>query len=205
MKLNNVTIIKKRPLDSKDLDSSYPEFMPFYLYGSKSEMHLEHALLLAPNIQLSAGRVSGTFDKPLSDSDLAKGVIAVATNVHERTMQPFPPLTTGTVNFDKFFFRPGKKLDVIVYRDPYEKTSSTPINLEVMLEVLAKGTLTVEGEIFVDSKKLNEEGDDTDENALQFTSNGRMKASVATSWANSAKELHSSLRNLRLRSTSDDN
>jgi len=202
--LTNVTIIKKRALDSKDLDSSYPELMPFYLYGSKSEMHIEHALLLAPNIQLSAGKVSGTFDEPLSDSDLAKGVIAVATNVHEQAMQPFPPLTTDTVDFDKFFFRPGKKLDVIVYKDPYETTSSRPVNLDIVLEVLAKGTLTVEGEIFVDSKKLNEEGDDTNENALQFTSAGRMKASAAASWANSAKKLHSSLHKIRFRFESND-
>lgn len=195
IKLENVTIIKNRPLDSKDLDSSYPKFMPFYLYGSNAEMHLEHALLLAPNIQLSAGQVSGSFDTPLTDSDLAIGLIAVATSVHEQAMQPFPPLTTQTVDFSKFFFRPGKQLDVVVYKDPYGTTSSRAIDLKDLTEVVAKGTLMVEGEIFVDSEKLNEEiDDDTDEHPLQFTSSGRMKSSTATSWANSARELRSSFQ-----------
>lgn len=195
IKLENVTIIKKRPLDSKDLDSSYPKSMPFYLYGSNAEMHLEHALLLAPNIQLSAGKVSGSFDTPLTDSDLATGLIAVATSVHEQAMQPFPPLTTQSVDFSKFFFRPGKQLDVVVYKDPYGTTSSRAIDLKDLTDVVAKGTLTVEGEIFVDSEKLNEEiDDDTDEHPLQFTCSGRMKSSTATLWANSARELRSSFR-----------
>lgn len=199
IKLENVTIIKKRPLDSKDLDSSYPKFMPFYLYGSNAEMHLEHALLLAPNIQLSAGKVSGSFDTPLTDSDLATGLIAVATNVHEQAMQPFPPLTTQTVDFNTFFFRHGKQLDVVVYKDPYGDTSGSgperAIDLKDLTDVVAKGTLTVDGAIFVDSKQLNEEeDDDAEEHPLQFTANGRMKARTAASWAESAKALRSSFQ-----------
>lgn len=199
IKLENVTIIKKRPLDSKDLDSSYPKFMPFYLYGSNAEMHLEHALLLAPNIQLSAGKVSGSFDTPLTDSDLATGLIAVATNVHEQAMQPFPPLTTQTVDFNTFFSRPGKQLDVVVYKDPYGASSGSgperAIDLKDLTDVVAKGTVTVDGAIFVDSKQLNEEEeDDAEEHPLQFTANGRMKARTAASWVESAKALRSSFR-----------
>ena len=156
VEVTNVKIVKRRSLDSEDFDSSYPALMPFYLYGTREQPHIDHMLLLAPNIQLSAGSVElelkdGTS---LTDDELVKGVIAVATNVREKSMQPFPIMKSSEVP-DSFWFKQGFKMDVKIYRDPFPTSTTDRINMDEVKELLEEGTITILGDVYVDSDKLN--------------------------------------------------
>ena len=180
------TVLKNRTLLSKYRDLEYSEAAPFYLYGSSKEMHIDHMLLRAPNAQLSAENVQwgaasdqpagpnlsvsaamGSFGASLSigsgggakgpsDADLGKGLIAVATNVYERAMQPFP--TNDEIRASTcFFFRPGAKLEVAVYRDPDPATATGPglAQLERLGKPLATGSITLGEGLLVDTDGPN--------------------------------------------------
>lgn len=153
--LTNIHIVKKRSLDHEHRDSYYPlDYMSFYLYGTLEQMHIEHMLLLAPNIQLSADRVFLDLDKPLCNDDIKRGVIVYAKGVHEGAMQPFP-LTDGPQAHD-FFFHPGQEFDVSIYKD-HNDAVARGLGLANVDKggLLATGSITLTANISVDSKRLN--------------------------------------------------
>ena len=41
VKVTDIEIVKKRTLRSKDYNSKYPSEMPFYMYGSLDELHID--------------------------------------------------------------------------------------------------------------------------------------------------------------------
>lgn len=161
----NIKVIKNRSL--RELDSEYPDrFMPFYLYGSAAEgdQHIAHMLLKAPNINLCADNVSLSLDRALSPQHLQAGCIAYATEIFERSRQPFDrnssnrPPTTGAA-----FFAPGSALAITVYADPNGPSGSGPGGPPLLSQVdvsnpLAKGTMTLAGKVYVDARKINEDG-----------------------------------------------
>jgi hypothetical protein len=156
--VTNIAIVKKRSLDLEDWDKGYPSRqMPFYLYGSQKEHFIEHALLLAPNIQLSAAQVQVDLKDPLSDQDLRNGVFAFATNVHEASMQPFPKMK-DLPKGDKFFFHKGKTLTVDIYRDPHPVDTEDPISLSNVTDLITSGTITLGEDLYIDSECLNSDG-----------------------------------------------
>ncbi|KAL8934252.1 MAG: hypothetical protein Q9216_005994, partial [Gyalolechia sp. 2 TL-2023] len=125
------TAIKDRPLNSKYRDHGYPTtHMPFYLYGDPSAPHIDHMLLLAPNIQLSA-HISLSVTPPLPPSLLREGCILLLHDVREASMQPFLPTTTspspssssslvpgqGPTSERNFFFKRGSRFQASVFRD----------------------------------------------------------------------------------------
>ncbi|KAF7340636.1 Pyridoxal-dependent decarboxylase domain protein [Mycena sanguinolenta] len=56
--LTNIKIIVNRRLDAVNLSRTYPaDFMPFFLYGTKNQFHIDHALLASPNIVLNSDQV----------------------------------------------------------------------------------------------------------------------------------------------------
>src|SRR4051812_25918562 len=56
--MTNVRVLKKRHLATAFQDVNYPvDYMPFYIYGTKQELHIDHMLLKSPSIQLSADNV----------------------------------------------------------------------------------------------------------------------------------------------------
>lgn len=190
--LNNVFVVKKRSLDPEDLESSYPSLMPFYLYGTLEQMYIDHVLLLAPNIQLSSGKISGTFGRSLTGEELSEGLIAIATNIHEDSMQPFP--TTKNIDLSKFFFRPGQKLDVTVFKDPFPKSTLDSIDVARFIshldEGLIKGTLTIEGEVFIDSDRLNNDGVVAHQAPFSLLPSGQMTSEAVTSWTDAMEKFH---------------
>lgn len=90
VKLSNVHVVIKKSMATRYLLPDYPMQMQFYLYGTKQQKHIDHALLHAPDQQLNSDQVTLTTDKgkEVSEQDLNKGIVAVFSTVYERSMQP---------------------------------------------------------------------------------------------------------------------
>lgn len=147
MTVTNLKIIKQRPLNYRYRDDSYhSEFTPFYLYGTSGQKHIDHMLLRAPNLQISADQVSldlGNYK--LSAADLGNGLIICATNARESTMQPLAKERA------KIFFDSKRKFNVSIYKDPNGVDAKGPglANVDPK-NLLAKGAMVLAADIFVD-------------------------------------------------------
>ena len=86
--LSNIHIVVQQSLATNSLQASYPTRMPFYLYGTPEQQHIDHMLLVAPDQQLNSDQVKLDLDNKLAADDLAKGVVAVFTKVYENSLQP---------------------------------------------------------------------------------------------------------------------
>lgn len=196
MKLSDIQIVKKRPLATADLDSEYPKLMPFYCYGTLANAHIDHALLLAPNIQLSAN-VTLNLKSALSDNVLDQGVIVVASQVREYTMHPFPEVSSPDVT-DTFFFAPQNTFAVEVYSDPYPATSTEPIDLiKIKGHLLTSGTMTLAGGVYVDSRRLNSDEEFPRAQQFLFASSIKMTRHEKQKHIDAFKKFHGQLVNLQ--------
>ncbi|KAJ3505820.1 hypothetical protein NLJ89_g7216 [Agrocybe chaxingu] len=158
IQLTNITVIVNRSIAPKHLDKVYPEYMPFYLYGTEQQQHVDHMLLRAPNAQLTASGVVLILDKPIpslvdEDSGLLEGLIAVANTTREHAMQPF------NADHKPSFFVPGpeREIPVIIYRDPNPANANGPGLLKGLGEPVATGAMTLGPCIFVDYTLVNQE------------------------------------------------
>lgn len=138
--------------------------MPFYLYGTPSSIHIDHMLLLAPNIQLSASNVTLSVDPPIPATSLKNGCILYLDDVQERAMQPFLPTSQlvggqGPTSASNFFFQAGKRFKVSVFEDRYGISAGGPGLGDVDYgKRLATGEMVLgkeKGEIWVDSEGVN--------------------------------------------------
>ncbi|KAK3381197.1 pyridoxal phosphate-dependent transferase, partial [Podospora didyma] len=160
------SLIKSRPLNRSAQDDNFPAgFMPFYLYGTEKERHIDHVLVQAPNITLSAENVALVLNDNSVDIEavIQRGAaIVTLEGVHEAALQPFPEtneeLFSGTGNCN-FFFRQGAKFDVKVWEDPRGPTDGTRGMLAEMRrdqkKPLGTGTLTLGENVLVDVEKVN--------------------------------------------------
>lgn len=164
--LNISQPIIDRHLNGLYLASSYPTGrMPFYLYGSSSEPHIDHALLTSPNIQLSAGDVRLDLSEPSSTPlGLNEPLVLMLDNVREEQMQPFPNKNPLLASLPDFFFQPGKKFEVSVWKDPApgESDADTVLNAWETLGrdgsedgFVARGIMVLSESVFVDAEQLN--------------------------------------------------
>lgn len=174
---------------TEDLDADYPDLMPFYLYGTEDSLHIDHVLLKIPNIHLSAGNLSHKFHPPLTAADLAKGVVVVANNVHEASMQPFPIMRYMIIDED-FFFGVGKTLSVTVYRDPYPASTMDPVYMDAFKEVISTGEITLEGNLYIDTDALNDASEADKEVPVSRTVTGKMREDQVHSWKMSLATMH---------------
>jgi len=148
--VTDIRVIKNRSLCSRYLDIAYPSRMPFYLYSTGQEIHMDHVLLQAPNAQLSAGEVALTEGSTSAlTSGLRDGLIAVVDTLPEHLMQPF------TSDRLKRFFYPGAKLDVSVYPDPKAAYPQQPGFCAQLGEPIARATITLGANIFIDAYMIN--------------------------------------------------
>ncbi|PSS37347.1 hypothetical protein PHLCEN_2v824 [Hermanssonia centrifuga] len=152
VQVSNIRIIKNRSLDSTLLESAYPPAMPFYLYGTTQQQHIDHILLCSPNAQFSGSQIklelepgSGIYE-PGFGQELERGLIAVFDTVREAALQPF------SKSHPPKFFLPGKKFPITIHRDsakgPVAGLAST---------VVAKGTITLGSSVFVDAIHINDD------------------------------------------------
>ncbi|KAF8877174.1 pyridoxal-dependent decarboxylase domain protein [Infundibulicybe gibba] len=87
--LTNVHIVKNQYLGAQGLGRSYPTHMPFYLYGTREQMHIDHILAKSTNIQLNSDCVKvENMSRSLTDEELAQGVTIFFNEVRENTLQP---------------------------------------------------------------------------------------------------------------------
>ncbi|PVF93464.1 PLP-dependent transferase [Serendipita vermifera] len=181
--IRNLKVVKQRSLSRCNMEKQYPVHMPFYLYGTADQQHIDHVLLRAPNIQLSASHVK-IRELGLSSKDprwvlgLAKGLVAVMKEVHESVIQP---LTKGN---EPEFFKAGRTFKVRIYECPptqngnlgsernptsetmenqhnsdnYETRSGTPesrTQFERSLKFLTTAELTLTDSVWLDYGNLN--------------------------------------------------
>ncbi|KAL1870867.1 hypothetical protein Daus18300_004956 [Diaporthe australafricana] len=155
-----------RPLNSSYLASSCPtDRMPFYLYGSPSNYHIDHALLTSPNIQLSAEDIELDISEASSLQFTAeRPLVLMLDTVHEQTMQPFPSSNSVLASLPNFFFQPGKRVDVSVWKDPTSGTLDAEQTLSAWEGLgrdgnedglIGRGTLVLGNSVFVDAEQLN--------------------------------------------------
>ncbi|QYT03139.1 hypothetical protein H0G86_010106 [Trichoderma simmonsii] len=147
-KLSNIRVVVQESMFFNALDQAYPDRMPFYLYGSKAEGHLDHVLKKAPNGMISVDNVKLTLEPELSDEQLAQGVVAVLEDVFENAIQPLP-LNGSNISLAApgLNLAPGKAHKASVY-ESYEafKGGSAPIS---------KGDITLGGYVFADWADVN--------------------------------------------------
>jgi hypothetical protein len=177
--VTNVRVLKKRHLATAFQDVNYPvDHMPFYIYGTKQELHIDHMLLKSPSIQLSADRVELTLTSgELTSTQRENGVIVHFTEVHEIAMQPFPeiqafpefekhllpvPLPEKPEKPEKsIFFQHDRKFQVELYNDPMPDPyqSGPGLNNVDKKNPIAKGTIKLpskdEGLLYIDSFNIN--------------------------------------------------
>jgi hypothetical protein len=162
--LKHLRVIKNRSLATEHLDADYPvTFSPFYLYGTQAEgdQHVSHVLTRAPNINLAADTVELQLDILVSElaQQLEEGCFVLATEVREKSMQPFSDTTDlSDPAYGNFFFLPGRTLQVEVYADPKGAEDSGPGLLEGLGECIAKGSMKLAGKVYIDAVQLNEDG-----------------------------------------------
>ena len=150
--ITEITVLKYRSLSSRYLDSTYPSNMPFYLYGTAQEMHIDHVLLRVPNAQLSAGEVTVELvegDRSDLVAGLKGGLIAVADAIPELLMQPL------SAKGLKSLFHPGAKLAVSIYRDRNAAKSQGPGLFDHLGEPIARGIITLGDNTFADAYMIN--------------------------------------------------
>ena len=145
--------------------------MPFYLYGTPSQYHIDHILTRAPNISLSASDVELNLSADIPAEQLSRGCILYLDQVHEASMQPF--LKTSDLLTDAkapFFFRAGQTFTVSVWIDPYDANANGPGLADAEGgspgggTLLAEGIMTIgapsndgltTGDLFVNSEMVN--------------------------------------------------
>jgi hypothetical protein len=157
--------------------------MPFYLYGTEQQQHIDHMLLFAPNIQITSGNVNVTANPPLSPDLLTKGVIAIAQNVHERAQQPFP--SGATIDSVEVYGGDKKQLVVKIYNDPFPPETVDPIPIDQVIAQgeIASGTITLGDEWYVDSDGLNSEAELAPKEAFEYDRSGKMSLGLKHRWA----------------------
>jgi hypothetical protein len=150
--VTNIRVIKDRPLSSRHLDVAYPSRMPFYLYGTRQEIHIDHILVQAPNAQLSAGEVTYELiegSESVVSEGLENGLIAVSDALPEHLMQPF------TLDRLESFFHPGAKLDIAIYPDEEAAQLQGHDLCGNLCEPIARARITLGDNTFIDERMIN--------------------------------------------------
>ena len=158
-------VVKNRSLGSRYRDTSYPNTgVPFYLFGTPTNLNIDHILVRAPNIQLSADDVSLSLDKPISVDVLSRGAILFIDDYVEAAMQPFQstegPLGDTLAADSGFFFTPGREFSVSVYEDARDAGTPGPgiVDMKDMeAKLIGKGKMKLGQGRYVDSVQINKD------------------------------------------------
>ncbi|CAG8514963.1 uncharacterized protein OCT59_017920 [Rhizophagus irregularis] len=162
-KVTGVKVLKKRHLATVFQDANYPrDRMPFYIYGTEQQLHIDHILLKYPSIQLSADCVELKLTQGiLTQSQREKGAILHITDYYEYTMQPFPEIKK---HGSSFFFQEGREFNVELYKDPvFDPNQNGPGLDDVDSNTpFARGTIRLPrkdeaGCLFIDSYSINKD------------------------------------------------
>lgn len=169
-------IVKDRSLGGRYRDTSYPTTgVPFYLYGTPTDLNIDHILVCAPNIQLSADNVSLSLDNSISADALSKGAILLIHDYVEASMQPFQstegPLGDTLAADSEFFFTPGREFSVCVYEDPKDGGTPGPGIADVKgngAKLIGEGKMKLSQGRYVDSVQINKDPFEVPEGDQKF-------------------------------------
>jgi hypothetical protein len=130
-------------LDTRYLTSYPKKTIPFYLYGTPgtNELHIDHALLASPNIQLNSDCVTIASRQQLNINPTDERPWILHLRLPEAAMQPFPS-NTNIADDPSFFFKAGATFSVWV--TPWWDSK------------MSMGTtLTLSQTVFIDADMLN--------------------------------------------------
>lgn len=169
-------VVKDRSLKGRYRDTNYPTTgVPFYLYGTPTDLNIDHILVRAPNIQLSADNVSLSLDKAISADALSKGAILLIHGYVEAAMQPFQssegPLGDTLAADSEFFFTPGREFTVSVYEDAKGAGEPGPGILDIVdndTKLIGKGKMKLGQGRYVDSVQINKDPYEVPEGDQKF-------------------------------------
>ncbi|KAJ4463690.1 pyridoxal phosphate-dependent transferase [Lentinula lateritia] len=143
-KITDIQVIVQKKLNSKFLTPYPTRKMPFYIYGSEAQTHIDHVYTASPNIQMTAEQV--VIGTDLQNDWNANPVLYAQLPFAESSMQPF------LSNFDRetahkpFFFHSGAKYDRVVFtRDLAGEDVVATTSL----------TLPLKKNVFIDTDMLN--------------------------------------------------
>ncbi|KAK7438594.1 hypothetical protein VKT23_017929 [Stygiomarasmius scandens] len=129
--------------------NSYPDAMPFVLYGSGKSFNLHHVITKAPNVQLIAADV---ILDPGLDVDPKELYLVTLDNYMEWSMQPFSDTQRPV------FFKPEKQLCATVYTVDKDLIAEKGILNAINNTGVKKGKLTLpaKSNLYIDYSLLNE-------------------------------------------------
>lgn len=175
--MTNIRVIKFRPLNSQWRDTKYPTTcVPFYLYGKDGKYFIDHMLLQAPNVQLSA---PVTLDFSVPADHLTKGAL-LSVSRSEAAMQPADVESVQ-------WFAPGATLEVSVFADPNASAAHGPGLASSIAKStpIAKGKMTIGKGTFIDWTRINNQDFTKEQRAshrmVNFTS-GAATAETKEEW-----------------------
>lgn len=169
-------VVKDRSLGGRYRDTSYPTAgVPFYLYGTPTDLNIDHVLVRAPNIQLSADNVSLSLSNSIPTDTLSKGAILLIHDYVEASMQPFQgtegPLGDTLAADSGFFFTPGREFNVSVYEDPKDGGMPGPGIADVKdngAKLIGEGKMKLGQGRYVDSVQINKDPFEVPEGDQKF-------------------------------------
>ncbi|CAG8788122.1 32436_t:CDS:2 [Gigaspora margarita] len=197
-KVKPIKLLKMRNLGLPYQDADYPkDRVPFYIYGTENQLHIDHLLLKSPSIQLSAENVkieltSGKFTKEQKERGAIVHIIAkeekdgTIIDLYEVAMQPFPD--TKYLG-DSFFFKANNCFHVELYEDPaYDSTSNGPgLDKVDSISPFAIGKLILpsvsKGGLYIDSQLINIDP------IIKIQKDGIAKCTSTGSWRKCPKKM----------------
>lgn len=147
-------VLKRRPINREYLRASIPmEYLPFYLYGTKTEMHMDHMLIETPSMQLSGDRVIFTAASDVIEvvgNNIGAGLVAILFNSDGSYMPP-----PKEIHLLPIFH--GQDKSVKIYKDP-NTTRFDGNTLKEMLKQtpLATGKIRFTENVLLDRKSPNQ-------------------------------------------------
>ncbi|PHH66022.1 hypothetical protein CDD81_547 [Ophiocordyceps australis] len=143
--LSNIHVVIFKSLAPDTLRSEYPEKMPFHLYGSGSEIHIDHILETSPNAQLASDCVTIHTHPHLTQGQIRSGsLIAEFQHVYERSLQPLPTDNQGQLitKIPGLAFVPGTHFKVEIF-DGHSRRH------------VATGTIGLGTSVYADWREIN--------------------------------------------------
>ncbi|KZT44260.1 hypothetical protein SISSUDRAFT_345054 [Sistotremastrum suecicum HHB10207 ss-3] len=133
-KLTNIKVLSETSLLKQEL-IPYPRFtMPFYVYGTEKQRHIQHVLTEYKNIQLMSDQVTISGVKFAGE-----GPVYAHFNLPESAMQPFPEKVP-----DNFFFSPGRVFTSVTFSKDLDAR-----------QIIGWGNVTLGQTVFIDSSTIN--------------------------------------------------
>ncbi|KAH9842546.1 uncharacterized protein C8Q71DRAFT_699191 [Rhodofomes roseus] len=157
--LTDITVVKHIKLSPSALADDYPPLMPFFLYGSPKEQHIDHVLLKNDNVQLSSSRVELDFgpsaERIRKEIGSGTGFILTFDDLREHAMQPFGR------RHKPDFFAPNRTFRVSLHMDPFTSHGLEAVDMHQLFDHLqlekptAQGTITLGESVYLDYAHLN--------------------------------------------------